>query len=115
MWIADKRVSLVRQSPAWGMMASWRLRASKPIVATSTPSSSTLPAVTSIRRNSASISEDLPLPVRPTTPQLVPPCKFRVVGVELNGLQLQAVLKWHYFMACVAHILATCASLWIQK
>ena len=54
-------------------MASWRRRASRPILATSTPSSSTLPAVTSISRNSASMSEDLPLPVRPTTPKLVPP------------------------------------------
>ncbi len=59
-------------------MASWLLRASKPILATSTPSSITLPEVTSMRRNSASISEDLPLPVRPTTPQLVPPCKVKM-------------------------------------
>lgn len=27
-----------------------------------------------MRRNNASISDDFPLPVRPTTPQLVPPC-----------------------------------------
>lgn len=56
----------------WGMMASWRRRASSPMRPVSTPSSRMRPEVTSMRRNSVSMSEDLPLPVLPTTPQLAP-------------------------------------------
>lgn len=33
-----------------------------------------VPLVTGMRRKSVSIRLDLPLPVRPTTPQLTPPC-----------------------------------------
>ena len=62
----------VQRRLTWGMIASWRRRASSPMRPVSAPSSRMRPEVTSIRRNSASMSEDLPLPVLPTTPQLAP-------------------------------------------
>lgn len=52
-------------------------RASMPMLAASKPSMRTRPPVMSIRRNRHSMRDDLPLPVRPTTPQEVPPCPSR--------------------------------------
>ena len=51
-----------------GMMVSRDLRSISPIWLMSIPSISIAPVVGSMMRNSARVSDDLPAPVRPTTP-----------------------------------------------
>mmetsp|Transcript_70178 Transcript_70178/g.158705 ORF Transcript_70178/g.158705 Transcript_70178/m.158705 type:complete len:228 (-) Transcript_70178:156-839(-) len=58
---------------SWGMIASALRSWGRATLAVSTPSMSTCPPHTSLRRARARSSEDLPEPVRPTTPSLEPP------------------------------------------
>lgn len=67
---ALRKELLFRQAPtgSCGMMASLLRRSRSPICPMSSPSTTILPADGSIMRNSASASDDLPAPVRPTMP-----------------------------------------------
>ncbi len=86
-------------------MASCLRSASSPRPAVSTPSRYMVPLVTGMRRKSVSIRLDLPLPVRPTTPQLEPPCADittrRPAGAGAGRLWRDAA--WHLGPGVRAH------------
>lgn len=71
----------LNRTGSWGMIATWRRSASSATVPVSRPSMPMVPPVTGIRRKRVSMRLDLPLPVRPTTPQLTPPCLEGAHGV----------------------------------
>mmetsp|Transcript_2948 Transcript_2948/g.7319 ORF Transcript_2948/g.7319 Transcript_2948/m.7319 type:complete len:256 (-) Transcript_2948:432-1199(-) len=67
-----KRRVPVKRAGTWGIMASAPRSWCRPSWLMSTPSTRMTPASSSIRRNSVLIRDDLPAPVRPTTPTLLP-------------------------------------------
>ena len=72
-------------SGSCGMMAICRRSSRSGTVATSTPSNITLPPSMSIRLSNASKSDDLPEPVRPTTPQMVSEGMLKVRPLRTRG------------------------------
>ena len=62
---------------SWGTMDTRFRRAQSPTKATSSPSMSTRPASGSTRRSTSATRLDLPAPVRPMTPTLVPPSTYK--------------------------------------
>mmetsp|Transcript_50241 Transcript_50241/g.133372 ORF Transcript_50241/g.133372 Transcript_50241/m.133372 type:complete len:295 (+) Transcript_50241:273-1157(+) len=69
----------------WGTMATALRRVCSPTLEMSTPSSSTPPELISTSRSSITDSEDLPAPVRPTTPSLSPPATVMVRPLTAGG------------------------------
>ena len=67
-WSRTPRISNHACWHTWGMMVSLDRSSCRPSVATSTPSIMILPSTDSMIRNNDKAREDLPAPVRPTTP-----------------------------------------------